>query len=483
MIGTKIKILFITILVLVLEVPISVFAQDNAVKKGDVLTIEKCIDIAISKNPNINLAENTTKIYKSRIGQVKSNYFPQMTVGSGYSRQNSITSFGADNDDNQYSGNVALNQLIYDFGKTPSKVKIQNYNLSSSNLDVDNTVIQIAYNVKQAYYSALSAKISKDIYAQAIYQYEQHLKQAKAFYSVGTKSKIDVTTADVNLSNARLNYIKANDSYKTAISNLNNVMGIPDAPEYSISDTVTFKNPWNKPEYMVNISNQTPIKKNDKNLSNKNIKNSNSVLKSNVTKYDVVENLTFKKFEITLEDALKKAYANRPDLKSLVLKESAAAESIKLARKDYYPAVSGFANYGFGGRDFPLDNGWSFGANVNIPVFNGFLTKSQVDEAKANLEIAKSNIEIQKQNIYLQVEQSYINLTESEKRIPVAQVIVKQAKENLELANGRYTVGIGNSIEVQDAEINYNNAQLAYVQAFYDYNTARSTLEKAMGIK
>lgn len=473
----KFKKIFLSFLLSCLIIS-SVFATEvqninQPVKQDTVLTLEKCIDIAIQNNPNIGLAKNTTKVYQSKIGQVKSSYFPQVSVSSGYNRQNSITNSNRDDSNNQYSGNVGISQLVYDFGKTPTKAKIQTLNLTASKTDIKNTVIQVAYNVKQAYYSALSAKISRDIYNQTIKQNEQHLKQAKAFFEAGIKSKIDVTTANVNLSNSKLNYIKADNVYKTSIANLNNAMGTPEAPAYDIADTLSFKHTNDSENEIKTASKDNSLNKID----------DKSVLKSKISKYDLIEDLTFKKQDISFEESLKTAYNNRPDLKSLVTKGAAANESIKLAKKDYLPTLSGVANYGFGGQEFPLDNGWSLGANINIPVFNGFLTKNQVNEAKANLDIAKSDIEILKQNIYLQVQQAYINLTESEKRIPVTDVVVKQAKENLDLANGRYKVGVGNSIEVQDAEINYNNAQLSYVQALYDYNIAHSNLEKAMGVK
>lgn len=447
--------------------------QDNTIKKGEVLTLERCLDIAFNNNPNIDLAKNTTKIYQSKIGQAKSGYFPQLNVASGYGRQNSITNSSSDNDNNLYSGNVNVNQLIYDFGKTQTKTKIQKLNLNASTSDVDDITVKIAFNVKQAYYSALLAKINKDIFTQSINQNEKHLKQAKAFFEIGIRSKIDVTTADVNLSNIKLNYLKASNTYKIAIANLNNAMGLYEAPEYDISDTVNFNRP--------------------KNITNKDIKvaytkSSNTaakgtILKSAVEKHSIIGDLSFKKFDITLEEAVKKAFENRPDLKSTITKETIANESVKLAKKDYMPALTSYANYGVGGQQFPLDNGWSFGANVNIPVFNGLLTKNQVNEAKANLDVAKSNIEILKQNIYLQVQQAYINLVESEKIIPITEVTVKQARENFELANGRYNVGVGSSIEINDAETSYNNAQLSYVQAFYDYNMAYINLENAMGVK
>lgn len=443
------------------------------IEKNTKLSIEDCIEIAIDNNPSITLGNNVADVYKSRSRQVKSAYFPQVNLSSGYNRQNPATSINVDRSTNQYSGNVGVDQLLFDFGRTHSKAKIQDLNYASSKYDTENTVIQVVYNVKQAYYSALSAKINKSIYSKSIKSNEQHLKQAKAFFEAGLKSKIDVTTAEVNLSNAKLNYIKADNLYKTTIASLNNAMGIPDAPIYEVVDTLTFKN----------IANEVSVAAKDNKTQGSSKNGKPAVLNAGVTKFDFIDNLTLKKFDITFDDAIKNAYANRPDLKALVEKESSAKESVKLAKKEYLPSLSGSANYGFGGQEFPLDNGWSFGANATIPVFNGFLTKNQIDEAKTSVRVVKSNIDVLKQAIYLQVQQSYINLTESEKRIPVANMIVKQAKENLELANGRYNVGVGNSVEVQDAETNYNNAQLSYIQALYDYNLAKSSLEKAMGAK
>ncbi len=435
------------------------FAQESIIKKDEVLTLDKCIEIALKNNPNITKAFNTSEVYRSKIGQAKSGLLPDLNLSSGYSRQNPKTNSGNDRSSNSYSGSVALEQLIFDFGKTPSNIKIQKLNLDASQMDLRNEIINTSYLVKLAYYNALSSKIGMEIYNQSIEQYKQHLNQARAFFKAGTKSKIDVTSAEVNLSNAQLNYIKAVSAYKTSLTNLNNAMGVPDAPEYNLIETV------------------------DNKLNEKTADNRKTSRKLSAEEFNIIDGLTFEKYAITLEDALNNAYNNRPDLKSVEVRTKSAKESVSLAKKDYFPMLSGFANYGFGGQEFPLDAGWAFGANASVPVFNGFLTKNKINEAKANLEVSKSNIDILKQNIYLQVQQAFINLTETEKRIPIAAISVKQAKENLELAIGRYNVGVGNSIEVRDAEINYDNAQLSYVQVFYDYNTARTNLEKAMGVQ
>ena len=85
--------------------------------------------------------------------------------------------------------------------------------------------------------------------------------------------------------------------------------------------------------------------------------------------------------------------------------------------------------------------------------------------------------------VLLEVQQAYLNLREAEERISTAQLIVKQAQENLELANGRYAAGLGNPVEVTDSQIAYSNAKTSHIQALSDYNIATASLEKAMGVR
>lgn len=400
------------------------------IDEGEKLSLEQCIEIAIENNPNLQAIQNATRIYESRIGQARSNYLPQINLSSGYNRRNSITSSPIDKASNSYQGNISLNQLIYDFGKTSTTIRIQKLGLDASNAEVNNTVNDITYNVKKAYYNVLYALKNREVCKDAVEQYEQQLKQATAFFEEGLKPKIDVTIAEVNLSNAQFNYIKADNAVETAYADLNAAMGISEAITYGLSDALEFQD-----------------------------------------------------FDFNLDMALEEAYNNRPDLKASISKEKAAAESVKLAKKDYLPKLQATTSYGLGGSEFPLDSGWSVGGEITLPVFNGFLTHNKIKEAKVNLESARLDTEILKLNIFKDVQKAYIAVTEAKKKIPVAEKTVEQAKENFELATGRYEVGVGNPIEVKDAEVSYSNARLSYYQALYDYNVAKSNLEKLVGRK
>ncbi len=419
-------------------ISISNVDAEEIIKKGETLSLQRCIEISLQRQPNILAAASTVDASRSRVGQSQANYYPQINLSAGYSRISPLsgatgaasTRTSSDNSFDQYSSSVSLNQNIYDFGRTTTQVKIQNLNLDASRSDMENVSEQTVFNVKQAYYGVLAAQRNRVVAADSVKQFQLHLEQAQGFYDVGTKPRFDVTKAQVDLGNARLNLITAENSLKISTVVLNNAMGVPDAPEYTIED-----------------------------------------------------NLDFLKYEVTFDKALETAYANRPDLKSLIFKRQATEKSIELAVKNYYPYLSGNASYNWSGEKFPLDNGWTAGATLSFPLFSGFLTKYQVEEAKANLNVIRANEETLRQGVLLDIQQSYLNLQQAEEKINTAGLNVKQAEENLEIANGRYAAGVGNPIEVADAEVSLINAKTAYNQALYDYKIAQASLQKALGIR
>ena len=403
------------------------------IKKAEQVNLQQAIQIALRHHPSIAAASGTLRANESRIGQAKSNYYPQVNWQTNYSRSSPFASAStrySSGEYDAYSSNLNLTQNIYDFGKTSSQVEIANLNTNASQQDLDNVKSQIVLAVKQTYYSLLQALKNRDVALETVQSFQQHLDQAKGFFEVGVKPKFDVTKAEVDLSGAKLALIRAENTVRIARVNLNNAIGVPAAPEFTLEN-----------------------------------------------------NLLYEKYEIRFDEALKQAYDNRPDLRSLILREASANQSVELAKTGNYPYVTGNATWGYGGSEFPLSDGWNVGAFLNVPIFSGFLVKNQVSEAKANLDVVKSNEELLKQQVRLEVEQALSNMIEAEERIVTAQLAIRQAEDNLELANGRYATGVGNPIEVTDALVAVSAAKIAYISALTDYKTAQASLEKAMGLK
>ena len=399
---------------------------EGPVRKGEMLDLDRCIAIALSRHPDIQAAQGSLRAGDSRIGQARSGYYPQVNGSVGYSRTDPTT-HGAQVY-NSYSSRLSLSQNLYDFGKTATQVKIQEFNRDSSRSDLDSIRTEVIFGVKQAYFELLRAGRNRDVSRETVEQFRHHLEQAGAFFDVGLKPKFDVTKAEVDLSTAKLNLIKAENAFRLARVTLNNAMGLPEAPDYEVEDR-----------------------------------------------------LSSGRQDMDLEEAIRKAYERRPDLKAMALKRKSLEQGIELVRKDYYPSLTGSAGYGWGGGDFPLDRGWSFGAEVSIPLFTGFSTQYEIAEAQANLDVLTANENLLRQAIDQDVRQAWLNLREAAERIVAAELTVRQAIENLELANGRYASGVGSPIEVTDALVAASNAKLSEISALYDYKIALAGLERAVG--
>ena len=423
---------FLTIVLsLLLSAALSAQNIDGTNLKEQKLTLEDCINLTLQNNPEIAASYSTQEAQKSQLKQSKSNYFPQINGSAGYNRSNSNSAQGNSGTNNNYSASVNATQLIYDFGQTSSTVGIQEKSYQSA---VQNTTALIndkIYALKVAYYAVLSAEESENVYKQSVEQYTEQLKRAKAFYEVGTYPKIDVTSAQVNLNDSKLNLLTAQNLVKTRRQELLNVMGISDPnPAFSLEMT------------------------------------------------DVLP-----PFELTLEDALEEANKNRPDLLAKQLQVESARQNITLAKTGFAPTLTANGTYAWSGAEFPLYDRWSAGANLNVPIFSGLSTYNKVEQAKQNLQTSYGNLTALEQKILLEVKTAYLALNNAKERIPVAELTKEQAKESYDLAVGRYKVGVGNYIEVKDAETSYSKAKLSYIEAVFDYNLAVAKLKNSIGTR
>jgi outer membrane protein TolC len=334
--------------------------------KNTTYNLDQCISIALEKHPSLRASAGAIKANESKVGQAKANYYPQINLSTSYQRIGPTSPPGSNLDSyDKYSTDVNVGMTLFDFGKTSTQVKIQNLNVNVSRADYDDVMTMVVLNVKNAYYNLLQNQRNLVVAIDTMQQFQQHLDQANAFFRIGTKPKFDVTKAEVDFGNARLNVLKAENAVRAARITLKDVMGIPGN-----------------------------------------------------TDFDIVDNLTFQKSNLQLNDVLNKAYSARPDLRSVIAKREATEKSIDLAQKGYYPTLSGSAGYGYSGTDFPLGSGWNAGAALSFPIFTGLSTKYQVDEARANLEVLKANEDSIRQAIILDVKQSYLNLQDTAQQYP-----------------------------------------------------------------
>jgi outer membrane protein TolC len=403
---------------------------------GEILSLERCLDIAVRSHPAILRDGFVVRQKEAVVGQAQARYYPRIDLSAQYTRNNAIVDYRdpyfpwVGKTYNQNIGNATLNQMIFDFGRTPTDVKSKRFDADSSRFSLDDTVTSVTLNVKAAYYNVLRARRSRGVAVETVDQYRLHLRQARDYFAAGKRPHYDVTRAELDVSNADLQLIVADNDLKIAWVQLNNAMGIDERSRYDIEDT-----------------------------------------------------LGFREYAIGLDEALERAYANRPDLKALVAQRDAAAMATERARSDYWPSLSGSAGYSAQGSSYPLSQGWNAGVTMTMNVFEGMLTKNRVDEGKAKTLSMEAQISARKLDILLDVKQAYLNLVKARESIANTEVQIRQATENLEITNLRYNAALATPVDVTDAVVSYSNAKLANVTALYNYKVAQANIEKAMGSK
>ena len=227
------KIIFLILLILLTG---KILWAADAIQKGEVLTLQKCVDIALKNHPAIDAAAAVIRQSESKIGQARAGYYPQISFQSGYTHIGPASMSIWNDPYSHYSNSLNLNQTLFDFGKTSTSVDIQKLGKQSAEADFQDTAAVLILNVKEAYYSFLKAKMSEAVAVETVNQFQQHFEVAKTFFETGKSSKIDVTSAEVNLSNARIQLISAQNALRIARVNLNKAMGVISAPEYVVQE-------------------------------------------------------------------------------------------------------------------------------------------------------------------------------------------------------------------------------------------------------
>ena len=468
------KITLVIICILALSIP--TFAlEDINVQQGSVLSLNDCISIALNHNPAIKNARYNYGISKSNVGVARSEFFPTVGVGTGYS-YNTTSSSKINTDTNAYTVQATLNQLLWNFGRTNANIKMQKFYLIANEYNFYNTVRETTFNVKQKYYEVLAARATVLINKAYVQINERNYQRTKAYFDEGIKSKIDLVNAEVTLSDSKIQLVQAENSYKNSLVNLNNAMYLVNAPAYSISGTEVFNN-VNDNVAPVDLTKIT--KPSDKEISKLPVNVKDAKLTSSVETLELLTDYKVDEFPYSFEECMKMAYKNRADLKAYNSTLDAVKQNLLFVKRNYYPELSASAGYGF--RNTNSTNSLNVGLNLSSSV-NIMNQKYKVDAAKYQVDIAENSLNQLNQDIFFEVQNAYINMVELEKQIPLLAVKVRQTLENYELAEGRYYVGLGDYIQLQDAKVNYNNAQCSYIETIYKYNVARANLESVIAM-
>lgn len=405
--------------------------MEASVSTTHIISVDDCVKIALENNPTILSQLISKDIYKNKIAQAWANYFPTIDAGLALSKNDMLMTnfkFPMQEYNLWNMPNVGVNLLVYDFGKTGAQAGVAKKTYEASRENLQASINEVVYQVKSAYYNQLFLQQRVEVYEDSVLQYQIHLEQAQAYYAIGSKAKIDVSTAAYNLDNTKLTLIQAKNAVENGFAQLTNAMGVPEfAP------------------------------------------------------FDIKDRLDKKRYDITFEEAFKTASEQSPALLAAKKKMEGSKLLVKSSKVAFLPDLRGFGNYTQGGKSPNNDYGYQIGLKLSYSNLNLFLNKKQVDEATLTYKKDQADYETQRQKVYLDVKQAYIQLKNAQQSIPVARTSMEVAKERYDLAAGRYKAGLGDAIELKDAQNEFMSAKLQYYNTLMQYHITAANLERVIG--
>lgn len=346
-------------------------------------------------------------------------------AGSGDSGSGSSSSTGPSN--RSYQVSIEVRQVLYAGGQVRAALKIARFTEDSAYFQLRDVVDSIITRTRQQFYQVLLGRALITVQEESIRLLGDQLKDQSNRFEAGTVPRFNVLQAEVALSNARPDLIRAKNNYLIAQLELAKTLGLDPGP----GGKVTFH---------------------------------------------AVGSLAVADRKLALTDALALARERRPFLKVQRLSILTQKEQIKVALAGYKPRLD--ANAGYLLRNSSLSDdldrtvdGWFYGVTGTWNIFDGLETYGRTKQARAQLESAKINYDDSVQQVELEVQQAYANLQTARETIRSQQKNIEQAAEALRLASERLSAGAGTQLDVLNARVQLTQARTTEIQSRADYNS------------
>lgn len=405
----------------------------SAANSGQTLTLQQAQAFAARNNPEISVARLIALASHQATREVRSNLWPTASVNvTGVDAESgSRITAGALNNPIIYeraAAGASVSQLIYDFGRTSNLVASANLAEKAQAQNAAATKEQILLAVSQAFYQALQTQAVVTVAQQTVNERQTVANQINELFKNKLKSGLDLSFANVNLAQAKLLLLDAQNSDSTARANLSMLMGFASLQTYQLIGDQTV-NPVQPPN--------------------------------------------------NVDDLIATAFAMRPEILALQF-QAQSANKYRVAERDLlFPEIRAMGVIG----DAPFGNAavantWygAVGANMEIPVFNGFLYTARAHEARLRAEASDERLRAMRDEISRDVRASWLNANAAYQKLDVTKQLLDQANLGLNLAQTRYQMGLSSIVELSQAQLQQTQAEISSVQAGYDYQLALTAL-------
>ena len=395
------------------------------------LSLKEAEALALQNNPQISVARLTALASQQVTREARSNLWPTAALNltsvdaSGDSR---ITA-GALNNPIVYqraAGGVAVNQLLTDFGRPTNLTASADLAAKAENQNALATKEQILLAVDQAFYNALQARAVLAVAQQTVDARQTVADQVSALFQSKLRSQLDFSFANVNLAQAKLLLLDAQNNENAADAALSTVLGYPTLQAFQlVEETTAIASPPGN-----------------------------------------------------VDELISQALLMRPEILALGFQYQSNQKFQSAERDLFFPTIEAMGVVGDTPVRNPVISNWygAVGVNIGIPLFNGFLYSAREREARLRTQATQNRLLDLRNRISRDVRTSWLNANTAYQRVSVTQQLLDQASLALDLAQTRYKMGLSSIVELSQAQLQQTQAQIGNAQAGYEYRLTLAIL-------
>ena len=401
------------------------------------LNLKTATEMALKNNLATLLANAKTEEARGRVLQSASYLLPHVLLNLQQSRvykenlaSMGFSSFGVIGPYNSFDGRIQLVQQIFDLSAI-ERFRAEQINIKIAQLDEELAAKQVRAAVSLAYLDALSAEEELEAAKADLDLAKQLLKLGRHQNLAGLATSIDVTRFETREAEEEARYLQATMDLHKSYIELNRVIGLPLDTCLKLTDSMEF----------------------------------------------VMEHI------LSVDEEIDFASQNRTELKIASERIQHHESKLKEAKSERLPTVEFMGDYGWGGGlpNNSLQNVGEAGVVLKMPIFDGGMIKGEVQEAESNKHQSQLIFNDLGEQVQEDVRLALDSLIISTKQVEAAQKVLALANRELEMSRDLFSAGIGNNIEVINAQTTLERARQQYVAMLFQYNTVRVNLYSALG--
>ena len=406
----------------------TVTPEELGIKAGETISVTNLESKAKQSHPALVQARKAVENAELALAFARSAYLPTVGAQAGYQHgtyngeQRSWRSRGG------VSGTLLLDLLIYDFGRTDTRIRQAAEALSVAQQNERQAINKVLFDLRLAFSELCRALELHEVAKQEVAQYKEHLDQTESRYEVGTVPEYDRLKAQVDWSQSELRATVASNNVEIARAKLNRSLGLADDVEFApMFEEARFSN-TDGPDLLMD-----------------------------------------------------RARTGEPELAALRSRVKAAEFRIDETIAELYPELRLTVSGDAAGRSWPLISNLLGLGMLSQNFFNGGRDMIAIREAVNDLQTMRSKVAEREQYLYCELRTAFLNARRAADSLEVARRSEKLAADNLRIANERYAVGKASSIERTDAQVMHSEARAAVVGAIYDNRDAQAAIRFLTG--